>query len=208
MRRVTYSIVFIMLALAALSVGLAGCGNNPKPTPTAGGGLKFDEAKLAKGGEPRYIGSGSPGQAVLTFWKDIQAGAAPDAMLMFDSKVRAQIGLAPLAGTIVRMKAELATFRPYVESTRKVACGKCWLVTITAVSVDAISPRHSYMVRKKGRDWQILYDSLTDETLRRYVTDLAESKSGGKGANPSKKSVAQGEEAATRFRLAALASAD
>lgn len=170
------------LAAAAVVIGLSACGGTPHAAKPVG--APRQRATLVK--------SGSPGAAVLVFWRYLQLGAVIPAIELFDPKVTAAVGLPLLTGALAAVQPQLAPHRPIVLGDEPTAAGHLLTVLTTG---EAVPARYSFLAKRTQGRWRLEYDTLTAAALREYARI-----NGGQNAQ---KAAAAARAAASTFRVAA-----
>jgi hypothetical protein len=193
------SILFLLLAAV---VG-ASCDGDDSPDQASTTSAATTKSLRNFNGEqdPSLVRHDSPGAAVLELWRFMRLGAVPLAVTMYPERVRTDVGLPALAGTLAEQEGTLRDLRPYVTAVDPTTLGP--LVTLKAVGRDGRVLTYTYLMSKKARQWRVAYDSFTHSALTAYVTTRVQN-SIRPGAEPSAKAREAAAQAAERYRLSAL----
>jgi len=194
----------VALALVACASTLGACGGDDSDEPTAkppGESLKPPASEAAKAKLSRR---GSPGAAVLELWRYVQVGAIPAAVFSYDRRVRRGVGPAYLAGALQTQQPVAARLTPEVVLQDKTPRGT--LVVVNATGEDVVSRQISYILRRDGKQWKILYDTLLEKAIPEYVQQRAQPDlTPAQAAKERDRGVLkQGQDKLIAYRLAAL----
>jgi hypothetical protein len=192
-----------ILILASVG-GLIACGGSGSKkqsrVPTEPSAASTDTPG-EKSEEPK-----SPRAAVSRLLEYLQSGAVLNAVLVYDTRVRDAIGTPNLAGTLATFQDVETGPKPIVLKVESTPIGS--LVTVRWVAKTGPSTTSSYLVRRNGQRWVIVYDSRLAANLAGYVTartQLAIDPNALPGQR-SPKATAAGQRAADKYRDVALGS--
>lgn len=150
------ALVFILAAMA-----LAGCGGGEKKAPATPA-----QAKVPKDVSNKFSRPGSPGAAILTLWRFVRGGALPVAVGSYDRSVQRSLGLALLAGALRTQQPSAKQLRAEITGQDKTPAGE--LLTMNA-SDGTVTRTFSFITRKRGGRWLVVYDTLLEDALPAYV---------------------------------------
>lgn len=176
----TFASLVLAGALAMASVGCGGEGRTQaasQPEPTA----------------PR----GSPEKAVLDIWSIFRSSSWPALAAAYHPRVVETLGAGDVMDALVLQGGSLQDAPIRRVTARRTELGS--LVTMT-LQYQGKPYNASYLMAKRGADWQILYDSVLANGLRTYVQSELASRSGRVGGKPTQRAVNAGEEAARIYR--------
>jgi hypothetical protein len=191
----------VVLITASFVVGCGG-GKADVERPAAGAtstpaAATSSSTATAPGAGPSQpdgrVGKGSPGEIVLRLGRYLQLGAVPAAVLLYDERARAAVGVAPLAGAL-EMETRLfqgATLR--IWSTEKTDAGT--LVSLRASAASGSPRTYAYLMKRRAGGWSIAYDELTDRSIRAFVA-------GSERTSP--RAAVDADRVASKFRNSAL----
>ncbi len=150
--------------IATLSLG--GCNDgDDEPTAQAPAPAPVEDSAIPKQTEDSALeGEGTPGGTVLETFRFIQLGAIPPAVLQYDSGVREQVGLPAFAGAVQFLQPQVAESSARLESVEAVRGGQLAILSVT--SPKGSSQTYSYVLRKRGGRWNVVYDTFMAGGLR------------------------------------------
>lgn len=185
-----------MAAAVVVLALVSGCGGNDgadaPASPKSVDAIKQDS---------KLIRPGSPGRAVITFWKFVQVGAVPPAVLAYAPEVRRDVGAPSIAGALASQQGNLADTKPVVWQVRQTRAGP--MVLVRAVRSEGSSPDYAFLLRRRQGRYEVTYDSLTASALRSYVTQRRTDAT-GTSQRQAARAREQGELIAQQYRLAGL----
>lgn len=188
--------------VAAIVVGLAfvsvGCGRSLDDAKVATSDLTAEQRGVARA-STALTRNGGPPAIVMTFLRDVADGAGPAALDFYDSRIPNRVGTDNLLGALDAMAKTTKDSIPAVVRRRNTRMGM--LVVVRLLRTSAADSRHSFLVRRQGRGWKIVYDSLLVRELANYV--LA-SRSRGPAKPPSGAARAAATRAVSALRAVAL----
>lgn len=196
------------LAAAAIACSLLalGCGREldtakvaPDPTTGLVAGELRPEQRAALQTSTALTKAGSPGAVVATFIEDVGTGAGPVVFSAYDPKVPERIGSENLLGSLRVMQSIVANTQVAVVSRRETSSGV--LVKARLVRIAGADTTYAFVLRPKGKSWEIAYDSLLAQALQAHVTEQAASQAG----KPTTADVRAGQRAVTDLGLSSLA---
>ena len=164
------------------------------PTPTQsspdGAGDPLAEPKSARA-------------AVLRLWELIRTGAVLNAVLLYDKPVRDAAGLSNVVGALASLQPEV-TAPPQILRVESTPAGS--LVTLKLGNGMSPAQEYSYLLRRSGGRWQIVYDSRLAVALPTYVVAATQQainpRAGPNQTSPTAQ--AAGQRVVQRYRAAAL----
>jgi hypothetical protein len=114
---------------------------------------------------------GTPGRTVLETFRFIQLGAIPPAVLQYDSGVREQVGLPAFAGAVQFLQPQVAESSARLESVEATRGGQLAILSVTPPK--GPSQTYSYVLRKRGGRWNVVYDTFMAGGLRNSAINEA-----------------------------------
>jgi hypothetical protein len=142
---------------------------------------------------------GSPEAAVLRLWFLGQWGSAPSVVELYEPTVRTAVGASTMAGGYAVQRAVLLTSRPRIAYVTRTGLGA--LVGVEALRRGAPPLRDSFLLRRHGSGWLVLYDTVLE---RAFAGAQQFSSNPNPSAEPERAAVREGHVAAARFRGAYL----
>lgn len=140
----------------------------------------------------------SAASVVMTFIQDLRDGAGPALYPVYDRRIPDRVGKGDVLGALQVMSGITAGTRPVVTRRRKTRAGE--LVVVRLLRTVGSDSRYSFLLRRKGKRWRIVYDSLMVQGLQSYVSSRV---SGGVGP-PSAKATKAAARAVADMQLATL----
>jgi hypothetical protein len=180
MRSLPSTRLFLAFALFLTMGGVTGCGSSGE-SPNPEGALSKPPGLLSAK-EIRSQPPSSPQQTVLSALFYWQWGSIPSVVREYAPEAVSSIGAQTFVATIGFQRPYVSTVRPRISFVRRVA-PSAMLVGIDLLSQDAATSHESFLVRRRGGRWQIVYDTLVDRSLVPYQI----SQPGGEGSKPSKR---------------------
>jgi hypothetical protein len=196
-----------LLTPAALAVFvLAGCGDASEDMVRTGN----TEVKVKKDGSLTAVPppltlqqvnsktSRSPEGAVYRLWFWAQWGSLPNVVLSYDPVVRRTVGPANIAGAYALLRSELLATRPRVVAVSRTRAG---MFVALHEQRRALAPsRESFLLRRSGGGWTIVYDTLLERGLQTYAQQGLEP-----NKPPSGRALTAGQALAARYRNSSAA---
>ena len=140
---------------------------------------------------------------MLAMWRRMRQRVVPLAVRWYHQDVADELGLPAVEGGLREQLGFYAGFRPGRLSSERTELGT--LVTTKASGAKGETIDAAYLVRRSGREWRIVYDTVLEDGLAAYARRVA-------GFGTSRESKQQAEAAAAalseRYRLLASAMAD
>jgi hypothetical protein len=210
------SLLLLLLLTAGASSALvfSGCGGDDKPdaakpattaasaaqpgTPASGAGTATPASK------PELVAAGTAGAAVLEFWRYMQVGAVPAAVLAYTPAVRRAVGVTTLAGAVAAQRGNVRDINPVVVSADRTAAGTLVIVRGRAAEPGSAPLEASYTLRRTGGRWLIAFDTLADAAIRDYVLASVQGSIDPRASRPGREATKAAYEATERFRAAAF----
>ncbi len=157
-----------LLAVGCLiaTVSLGGC-NDGDDEPTA----QAPAPAPVEGSVTPEQREGTPGRTVLETFRFIQLGAIPPAVLQYDSGVREQVGLPAFAGAVQYLQPLVADSSARLESVEAARGGQLAILSVTPPK--GPSQTYSYVLRKRGGRWNVVYDTFMAGGLRNAAINEA-----------------------------------
>lgn len=180
---------------------------------TTGCGRQLDDAKVATTGsevslseeQQAAVRAGraltkdrSAASVVMTVIEDLRDGAGPALFPVYDSRIPDRVGRGNVLGALQAMSGIIAGAQPVVARRRKTTGGE--LVVVRLLRTEGSDSKYSFLLRRNGQRWKIIYDSLLAQGLQSYVTNR---ESGGSGT-PSPAATRAAARAVTKLQLATL----
>ena len=140
---------------------------------------------------------GSPERAVLEIWGIFRSASWPALAAAYHPSVVERLGAGDVMDALVLQGGSLQEAPIRRLSARRTKLGS--LVTMT-LQYQGKPYEASYLVRKRGGDWEILYDSVLANGLQTYVQSELAALSGRVDQKPTQSAVNAGVEAARIYR--------
>jgi hypothetical protein len=122
---------------------------------------------------------------------------------MYDPDVRVRVGATDIAGALGQQRDYFLSTQPRIVSVTRRGLGT--FVAIEALSRREPPRRESYLLRRDGKGWTIVYDTLMARAIAAWVQ--YRSAKDPSAEKPDSRAIRAGEDAATRFRDAFAAGA-
>jgi hypothetical protein len=173
---------------ALLLVLLAGCGGGDRDDGADG------RPATAPPLSPRDIDrvrERSPEHTVMEVWFWAQWGSPLNIVPLYDERVLDSVGLERLAGAYAFRRAELLRGPPKIAFVRRASFG-------TVVGVTAAEGQESFILRRQGDTWRVVYDTVLERGLNGYIQSLGQDADG----RASRSAIRQARSAAAAYRVA------
>jgi hypothetical protein len=187
---------------AGLVVALAGCAETtdritrtgtPATERRADGRLKMDPAPLTVA-DLNSLPPGSPQRTVARAWFYAQWGSPANVLRCYDDRVLSVVGRKAIAGAYAQQRTTMIDARPEFALGASNANGA--LVTVLLSSTGDPPRPESYLLRRRGASWRIVYDSFLEPALAAYITSDRQTSDGQDPASAAR----SGAQAAKRYR--------
>lgn len=168
--------------LAAVVVGaalaMAGCGRDLEDAEVAAAERVSlnAEQRVAVRASRALEKPNSPASVVMTFIQDLREGAGPALYTVYDSRIPDRVGKGNVLGALQVMSGITAGTRPVVTRRRKTSAGE--LVVVRLLRTVGSDSRYSFLLRREGKRWKIVYDSLMVQGLQSYVSSRVSGSAG------------------------------
>jgi hypothetical protein len=184
-----------VLALVAAAAVLAACGGGSSNNTSSGGisGQPTAAGKTA-GRDPT-----SPGGVVIRLWRFLKFGAVPPAVLLYDPKVRRDVGLGALAGVLAAQESTVGPLNVAIRDVQRTPVGT--LVLANGQNSSGPAQAYSFLLQKKGGRWYVVYDTLVGKSIEALVAHQTDGSS-TPDAQLSARARRAGSAAARNFRSA------
>jgi hypothetical protein len=186
--------ICLLLSLVATAAVLAACG---------GGGSSDSSGAIS--GQPTAAGKSagrdptSPGGVVIRLWRFLKVGAVPPAILLYDPKVRQNVGLGTLAGVLAAQESTVGPLNVAIQDVQRTPVGT--LVLANGQSSSGPAQAYSFLLQKKAGRWYVVYDTLVGKSIEALVAHQTDGSS-TPDANLSARARRAGTVAARNFRSA------
>ncbi len=199
---------------AAAVVAMSGCGaDDPPPggqratdgntnASTVAVSTSGKTDRVGRQADPVLVRPGRPGETVLRLWRFLKAGVVPAALLEYSGDVRKRVGLLPLAGAAADLQAQLAGYEPSVASATGTAAGQ--LVVLRAQNQVGPSLEYSYLLRRSGNRWKVVFDTLMQSALQTHVRTRVQNSTNASAATRDRQASDAAARATDRFRAASV----
>lgn len=155
--------------VASAALMTAGCGRDLNDAKVATTGVSLSAEQQAAVRASRALATdGSPASVVMTFVQDLRDGAGPALFPVYDRRIPDRVGKGDVLGALQVMSSLTAGTQPVVTRTRKTRVGE--LVVVRLLRTQGSDSRYSFLLRRDGPRWKIVYDSLMVQGLQSYVT--------------------------------------
>ncbi len=152
---------------------LGGCNaGDDEPTAQAPAPAPAGDSPLREQPEDSSLAQeGAPGETVLETFRFIQLGAIPPAVLQYDPGVRKQVGLPAFAGAVQYLQPQVAESSARLESVEATPGGQLAILRVTPPT--GPPQTYSYVLRKRGGRWNVVYDTFMAGGLRNAAINEA-----------------------------------
>jgi hypothetical protein len=144
-------------------------------------------------------GSDSPEGTIFRLWFFAQWGAVPSVARLYDPRVRATGVLPQVSGGYASQRSLFLSSRPRVIFRRRDEAGTH--VGVELLRHAAVPVRESYVLRRRGSRWTVVYDTVAEQLIRTYAESFEKA---GPNDKPTRSTVRAGQLAAQRFRSVSL----
>jgi hypothetical protein len=189
-----------IVAAAALLAGCGGDGGSDRMVRTGKSEAKVGpDGRLTSNPDPLTLKdlarfkAGSPDKALmeLLFWT--QWGNLPSVVDAYDPRIVAAMGVSGITGAYSWLRPQVSTSKARVIQRRR--HGSTVFLGVEFLTKDG-PVRESFLLRRRGGQWRILYDTLLERALKGYT----ETRVSGGALKPGHAAVRAGERAAQRYR--------
>jgi hypothetical protein len=152
--------VLSLLVAAAL---LAACGGGSSTSTSS----DLIPAGATAAGKSAGRHPTSPGGVVIRLWRFLKVGAVPPAVLLYDPKVRRDVGLGTLAGVLAAQESTAGPLNVAIQDVQRTPAGT--LVFAKAQSSSGPGQAYSFLMQQRGGRWYVVYDTLVGKSIETLV---------------------------------------
>jgi hypothetical protein len=185
----------VTLAMVACAGALGAC-EATVPSGRTGATTVGSGVSLAKVERPRPQPQ-IPKDAVLLLWRDLRHGSLLTAMDAYDADVVRFLGTQRLLGALALVKARLGTLTAQITGLERSPLGS--LVFYRVVNEGKLHGRGSYLLRRRGAEWKVTYDSELREAVASYVQRQLQTEIDPKATLLSPQAVRRGDRVADQY---------
>jgi hypothetical protein len=189
------------VAAAAATIALAGCGGNSgdKATSTskATGGPGSTAASTTDETAGRPLDASGPEATVREMTRLLGSGVVPGAALLYDQRLSKAVGRDIFIAAIRQVAGAYAQSKVQITGKRRTSAGTILLVKRLAGKNPPVAA--SYIVRRAGDSWKIVYDSFLSDSVLAVATQRRQREIDPKAARPGPRAIASGTALRLRF---------
>lgn len=173
-RRLT---VAMLASAVAVLPGCAAKSAEHPGVPVSGAVRVLADGRLATDPPPltlrdiERLPAGSPARTVMMLFFWAQWGSPPNVAATYDPGVARVVGVSNLVGTWESIRPSIVHTLPKVTIERIDARRGEAFVGMELASTAGPPARQSYELRRVGRRWQVVYDTVLDHALPGYVAE-------------------------------------